>query len=90
MSGHRLGRGTEADEKEFKDRGLPPSWQPWNPWHHITFAYWALTFDYSKLDLTKKYASKPLQSHFWQIKTIELVVRFTLYESCLTLSFASV
>lgn len=80
MTGHRLGRGSDADDKEFRDRGLPPSWQPWNPWHHITFAYWALTFDYSKLDLTKKYVSKASESQTRQSQTIELDERFSLCE----------
>jgi hypothetical protein len=57
MVGYRLGNGTEADARAHRDRGLPPVWSPLRPWHYFTFGYWACTFSYSNLDLSKKYDS---------------------------------
>jgi hypothetical protein len=56
MPGHRLGNGTEADALHLAEpAGLPPSWSPFNPWHYLTFGYWACTFSYSNLNLSHKY-----------------------------------
>lgn len=55
MPGYRLGNGTETDAREAANRGLPPIWKPYNPLHYFSFAYWAYTFNFSDLDMSKKY-----------------------------------